>query len=459
MHFAKMVSLNSLSVKVLLAYIGGAVLSVLLIGLGAVVIASSQGDILSKVDVGDTTRELAAELQFDSEGRPIGFDIDDEFDRQWIFESLKQEAGYRVMDSAGTVVLSSTPGDGFWPAGSATRPLQPGSFEFETDGVVMRAATESVAHDGKVWHLQFAVSTRFLHLIYRAFALPFTGIGIVVFSLVLLVVFGISALVTLKYTLKPLREISAAAAAISPRSLDARLQASAVPTEIAPLVESFNQVLERLEQGYRIQREFLSTAAHELKTPLALIRAQIELMDDVDDRRSLLNDTEHMSRQIQQLLLLAEASEAQNYVLAPVDVQTVTREAAQYLQRMANAAGVRLSTPDHPDGLYWVADRGALFTLLKNMLENAIQHAPRDTEVRVEVTDAEMSVRDWGPGVREEQLAQIFSRFWRGAHRRDHGAGLGLAICQEICVAHGWTLTAHRERAGLRLRVSRSGHA
>ena len=263
MHFAKMVSLNSLSVKVLLAYIGGAVLSVLLIGLGAVVIASSQGDILSKVDVGDTTRELAAELQFDSEGRPIGFDIDDEFDRQWIFESLKQEAGYRVMDSAGTVVLSSTPGDGFWPAGSATRPLQPGSFEFETDGVVMRAATESVAHDGKVWHLQFAVSTRFLHLIYRAFALPFTGIGIVVFSLVLLVVFGISALVTLKYTLKPLREISAAAAAISPRSLDARLQASAVPTEIAPLVESFNQVLERLEQGDRILREFLSTAAHD----------------------------------------------------------------------------------------------------------------------------------------------------------------------------------------------------
>lgn len=456
MHFAKMVSLNSLSIKVLLAYVGGAVLSVLLIVLGAVLIATSQGDILSQVDVSDTAREMAAELQFDSGGQPIGFDIDDEFDRQWIFESLKKEAGYRVMDNAGTVVLSSAAGEGFWPAGSATRRLQPGSFEFETDGVVMRAATESVEHDGKTWHLQFAVSTRFLHLIYRAFALPFTGIGIVVFSLVLLVVFGISALVTLKYTLKPLREISAAAAAISPRSLDARLQASAAPSEIAPLVESFNQVLERLERGYRIQREFLSTAAHELKTPLALIRAQIELMDDADDRRSLLNDTEHMSRQIQQLLLLAEASEAQNYVLAPVDVQAVAREAAEYLQRMATAAGVRISTPDHPHGLYWVADRGALFTLFKNMLENAIQHAPQDTEVRVEVSDAELSVRDWGPGVQHEHLTRIFSRFWRGAHRRDHGAGLGLAICQEICVAHGWTLTAHREEAGLRLRVARA---
>jgi two-component system, OmpR family, sensor histidine kinase QseC len=123
------------------------------------------------------------------------------------------------------------------------------------------------------------------------------------------------------------------------------------------------------------------TAAHELKTPLALIRAQIELTVDGDDRRSLLNDVEHMTRQVQPLLLLAEASERQNYTFTAVDVQDVVKEAASYLQRKADAAGVRLVMPDNTAEARWSADRGALFTLLKNLLENAIQHAPRGTDL------------------------------------------------------------------------------
>ena len=77
---------------------------------------------------------------------------------------------------------------------------------------------------------------------------------------------------------------------IAPHSLRARLPTDGVPTEIAPLVDSFNNVLDRLERGYRVQQEFLATAAHELRTPLALIRTQIELTDDGEDRRALLND-------------------------------------------------------------------------------------------------------------------------------------------------------------------------
>jgi signal transduction histidine kinase len=283
--------------------------------------------------------------------------------------------------------------------------------------------------------------------------------GIMAFGLVLFVTFGLFAYLTLRYTLKPLRDVSESAAAISPRSLHARLPTTAIPSEIAPLVDSFNRVIERLEQGFRVQQEFLATAAHELKTPLALIRAQIELMDDGENRSSLLNDIEHMTRQVQQLLLLAEASEVQNYSFAAVDVQAVATDAARYLQRMADAADVRLVTPDDACGVQWFADRGALFTLFKNMLENAIQHAPRGTEVRVEIDAAEVSVRDWGPGVSQEQLSQIFARFWRGAHRRDHGAGLGLAICQEIALAHGWTLSAHPADPGLRLCLSPSAAA
>ena len=100
-------------------------------------------------------------------------------------------------------------------------------------------------------------------------------------------------------------------------------------------------------------------------------------------------------------------------------------------------------------GVTWKADHGACFTLLKNLLENAIQHAPAQTLVSMEIQSNTITVRDRGSGVEPEQLSLLFSRFWRGAHRRDHGAGLGLAICQEIAMAHGWVLSAHNAHPGL----------
>lgn len=455
MRFAKTTWLNSLRAKVLAAYVAGAVLSVVLIAAVTAGIAIVHGDILSGPDVQGLTRDLAAMLEFDDEGMPVGIDPSNGDLGSWLYESLKQETAYRVLDASGHVVLSSAAGEAFWPTDGPVRELKSGRFEFERDGVAMLAATESVERHGRTWYLQCAVSTRFLQFMYGAFALPFTGVGITVFSLVLLVVFSACVYVTLRYALAPLQQISESAAAISPHSLGARLQTDAAPAEIAPLVDSFNHVLDRLERGYRIQQEFLATAAHELKTPLALIRAQIELTPAGDERRALLNDVEHMTRQVQQLLILAEASETQNYTFSVVDVQEVAQEAARYLHRMADGAEVRVVvTPDHAAGARWIADRGALFTLFKNMLENAIQHAPVGTDVRVEVDAGTITVRDWGPGVTEDQLAQIFTRFWRGAHRRDRGAGLGLAICQEIARAHGWTLTAERMEPGLKLCVT-----
>lgn len=452
MRFVTAAWLNSLSVRVLLAYVAGAALSIGLMVLVAVAILALERDTVVGIDVADRAQDLAAMLRFDSNGVPVGFDDSEGDLASWLYDSLKQETAYRVLDASGHVVLSSAAGEAFWPANGAGRPLQPGRFEFAHDGVAMRGATAAVEHNSRTWFLQYAISTRFRDVMYQ-FAVPFTGSGITLFSLVLLFVFGACVYVTLRYALRPLQEISESAASIAPHTLDARLQTHAVPTEIAPLVDSFNRVLDRLERGYRIQQEFLATAAHELKTPLALIRAQIELTDDGADRRALLNDVEHMTRQVQQLLVLAEASERQNYTFAAVDVHAVVNEAASYLQRMADAAGVHVLTPDHAD-VWWLADRGALFTLLKNLLENAIQHAPSGTDVRVEVGPAALSVRDWGPGVSHEQLPKLFSRFWRGAHRRDHGAGLGLAICQEIALAHGWTLSAHLAEPGLRMSVS-----
>jgi signal transduction histidine kinase len=368
-----------------------------------------------------------------------------------------------VLNAAGNVVLLSKAGEAFWPSnGSGTdgsTRLERGGFLFVLNGVTMHGATEPFVHQGRQWYLQHAASARLMHLIQHKFALPLMGAGIGVFSAVLIIAFGLCAYFTLGYALKPLRKISESAAAISPRSLHARLETETIPLEISPLVDSFNRALERIERGYRLQQEFLANAAHELKTPLALIRAQIELSDEGNKhpRDALLSDIEYMTRQVQQLLLLAEASEAHNYKFTRVRVQEVVDEAVSYLQRMAESADVRLTVSAKVGDVMWKADRGALFTLLKNLLENAIQHAPAKTSISVEIQSDTVTLRDFGPGVDVAQLPMLFERFWRAAHRRDHGAGLGLAICHEIALAHDWHLTAERAEPGLRFQLLNEG--
>lgn len=457
MRFAKMIRLNSLGTKLMLAYLAGMVLSIAL--LVAVAVAVLQGTFLARMDLADAAEEMAGRILFDSTGQPVDLQVDDEDhdvgNLAWVFDSLGRETAYRVLDHTGKVALLSPAGAQFWPQGGAVDRLEPGSFDFESEGVVMHGMTERLVRGDTTWYFQMAASNRFMTLLHRV-AIPLVAGGILTFSLVLLAVFGLGAFITLRYTLRPLRMVSESAAAISPRSLHTRLATEAVPVEVGPLVESFNRVLERVEQGYRVQQEFLANAAHELKTPLALIRAQIELQPPSADgsRDALLRDVAYMARQVQQLLLLAEASEAHNYQMGETRADEVAREAAAYLQRRAETAGVQLTVAAPEGGVRWTADRGALFTLLKNLLENAIEHAPAGSTVDVEVAAQGLAVRDQGPGVAADQLPLLFARFWRGPHRRDLGAGLGLAICQEIALAHGWQLTAEPAGPGLRLSLA-----
>jgi signal transduction histidine kinase len=218
-------------------------------------------------------------------------------------------------------------------------------------------------------------------------------------------------------------------------------------------VESFNLVLDRLQRGFRTQQEFLASAAHELKTPLALIRAQVELGRLGQGRHGVLADVDRMARQVQQLLILAEASEPQNYRIQPVAPASALQEALDYMAPVAEQQQVTLRLVVDADALEWRADRGALFTLVKNLLENAIQHSPEGAAVSVHAAASGFTVADQGPGVAEEHLARIFERFWRGKERREDGAGLGLSICQEIATAHAWHLAARRGARGLEVSV------
>ncbi len=450
MHFKRATWLNSLSLKILLAYVTGAVLTISLL----VVFSTVAKDRLPGMGLPERTAQLADKLRFDSEGNPSGFTADHE-QPSWLYDSLSKETAYRVLDGNGEVVLMS-PGATRWPDSGAVSDLLRRRFEFTGDGVAYEAATESVEKNGRVWFVQLAVSSRLIDFLHEVFAVPFIRLGVIVFSLLLLLVFGLCTYVILTYSLRPLRGASRGAARISPQSLSERLDEKGMPAEILPLINSFNQALGRLEKGYRTQQEFLAKAAHELKTPLTLMRAEVELMDGASDAREpLLAQVEHLTRHVQQLLLLAEASEPLGYQFSDVNLHELAEDTVFYLRKIAADAGVSLRVRAPREKVQWRADRGALFTLLKNLIENAVQHAPAGTSINIDISADSLCVRDRGPGVTPEHLPLLFSRFWRGAHRRDHGAGLGLSICQEICATHGWTLRAENTNPGLALEVAR----
>jgi two-component system sensor histidine kinase QseC len=451
MHFVRLRWLNSFSRQIMAACTGGVLfgLGLLIAGLFAIVLF--QGHILAEAGVSEYAESVGEDLQFDAAGRPVAVGHSQ---MEWLYNSLGKEVAFRVLDEAGTVVLSSDDGAPALKGRGEPLILEDHTFSLERDGVPMHGATVPIRHEGRTWYVQFASSKRLSEMLHTHIGHPLFSRSVALFCFIALLVYVVVMRFTLRVILKPLNDASAFAAKISPRNLGARLHIAGVPNELRPLVENFNSALDRLEHNYRLQQEFLASAAHELKTPLALIRAQIEVGVDETSRKDLLQDVELMGRQVQQLLHLAEASEPQNYAFATVDAGSLISEVVSYLGRLAHQHGVSVQVSVEAGAMPLRADRGALFTLLKNLLENAIQHCRRGGVVQVRADSTGISVQDDGPGVSAEELPKLFTRFWRGANRRDVGAGLGLPICRQIATVHGWALQAKRGNPGMTFELS-----
>jgi len=400
--------------------------------------------------LGEQAAWIESHLAFDAAGSPVA--LREPPDTAWVYTAATRDWKYRVVDARGVAVLSSDPGAP--PFASTPSGFDPARerFDIVADGLPLHVATRALAHDGHPYYIQTAISDRAASLFRGAVVGPILKNALLIAALSL-VLFAMGVHATLGHLLLPLRRASDAAARIAPRNLETRLSEAVMPREMRPLIRAFNEALDRLQQGYRVQQEFLAAAAHELKTPLALIRGQVELSES-DDRELLLGDIDRMARQVHQLLHLAEVSEAHNFKMDVIDLAAPATEAATFLQRLAQRADVHLDLRV-ADGLApRRADHGAVFVLLKNLIENAIQHSPRGAVVTVDLREQGVSVRDEGDGIPPEHLGELFKRFWRGHERRDSGAGLGLAICQEIAVAHGWSLVARSGTVGAEFLVS-----
>jgi signal transduction histidine kinase len=253
-------------------------------------------------------------------------------------------------------------------------------------------------------------------------------------------VFACGALVVwfaVRRGLAPLRAAADHARAIDMDSLEQRLPETNMPSEIAPFVRAVNEALERLGEGVARQRRFVANAAHQLCTPIAILRARIDDPRDDDLRRDMRRDLRRLQAIVEQLLVSARLNERGGDTRERFDLAAAVRlKVADYAPLMReNRRRVEFEGPSSP--IMLCGDRRALESVVANLVDNALHAEPENGAIVVRLTnDAELFVVDHGEGVVESDRELIFEPFWRKNEARP-GTGLGLAIAKEIVELHG----------------------
>jgi signal transduction histidine kinase len=252
-------------------------------------------------------------------------------------------------------------------------------------------------------------------------------------------------------TLRPVEDIRAQVDQISGTRLDRRVPEPGTHDEIARLAHTMNGMLSRLDESAERQRRFVADASHELRSPLARIRSELDVdmarpasADLGATHRSVLAETVTLQRLVDDLLLLArgDGGALDSARRAPVDLDDlVTRQA----RRLRAGSALRVDTREVAAAQV-LGDDSQLQRAIANLLDNAVRHARSSIAMTlIETLDGQavLAVVDDGPGIPAEECDVVFQRFTRldGARHAAHGgAGLGLAIAREIAERHGGTL-------------------
>jgi two-component system OmpR family sensor kinase len=250
---------------------------------------------------------------------------------------------------------------------------------------------------------------------------------------------------------RPLRRMASVATQIDAGDLSHRIEYEG-KDEVGVLADAFNHMLDRLESGFRRQRQFVSDASHELRSPLTVLRGRIELLARDDDPKALageadelLREISRMDRLVSDMLTLAQAERGQLLQRRPLSVEDFVEDLCRDLPLL----GDRTYRVDSDLAGTLDADPDRLAQVVRNLVSNAVRHTSPDGHIGVSVSasngSAVFAVSDDGDGIPPERLERIFDRFYRtdaGRGREEGGSGLGLAIARAIVEAHGGTIAA-----------------
>jgi signal transduction histidine kinase len=221
-----------------------------------------------------------------------------------------------------------------------------------------------------------------------------------------------------------------------------------LPQEIRPLASAVNAALDRLEEALKAQREFTADAAHELRTPLAVLRTHIDTKLDPETARELRADVNAAVRILDQLLELAEMEGGSAGQWKKAELNEMTADIVARNAPLAIGEGKSLEFVAAPQSPILNCNWEMVSRAVTNLIDNAVRHTPAGGQVTVQVVAPNaIQVLDRGPGVKPDHRKLIFRRFWRKDRQGAGHAGLGLAIVAKIAQLHGGSIEV-TERPG-----------
>jgi heavy metal sensor kinase len=263
--------------------------------------------------------------------------------------------------------------------------------------------------------------------------------------------------------LQPLKEAAAAAEQIDAKALSQRLPEPRVQDEVGRLVQVLNRSFDRLERSFAQATRFSIDASHELKTPLTIMRGEIELAlkTEVNNPRiqglldGLLVETQRLNDIVEKLLLLSRADAGTLTLTKQIlDFTAICHELVEDAQILAGPKRITAEFEISPDVKVW-ADESYLRRVLLNLLDNAIKYNVESGSLFISLTKpgalALFRIANSGPGITKEDEIRVFERFYRSDPSRSSeisGSGLGLSICREIVAAHGGQMWLDQSRSG-----------
>lgn len=281
----------------------------------------------------------------------------------------------------------------------------------------------------------------------------FWGARVMYVPLIVLPVFGVFLClpVLVGRALSGLKKTTATAASIDTTSLGVRLSKEGVVEELHPLVTAINAALSRIDDDFNKRQRFFANAAHELRTPIAILQTRLEGLEPGTQRERLLRDVARLAAMAEQLLDMQRLSTVQNW--EDIDLVVLCETVAADCGPLAISEGYDLEFTAEVASFVFKGDQSSLERAITNLIRNAIEHGGGVGTIRVEVLrDGTIEVADEGPGISKDEFGKVFEPFYR-TKPKSTGAGLGLSIVKEIVRAHSGRISIVEQERGACFRL------
>lgn len=328
--------------------------------------------------------------------------------------------------------------------------------EIDVDGIRWRTRSRqssktgtrvTIAQPANAWRQALIVTQRGFYLLPLVVCLPFLMLP---------------AWLAIRIGLKPWSRVAREVAESDPQDLTL-LSSRPKHLELRSIVDNINMLLARVKESTQRERSFIAEAAHELRTPLAALRINVEALQrqQNDERQSgllsgVLNSTDRTTRLVCQLLQMMRSDANNQLALERLPFHVLLQDRLAVLSALAKARSIELELQSQ-DRVWVMGQREGLESLIDNLVENAIKYSPEKGIVTVSLTlvggQAVLHVADRGAGIPEALRERVFDRFFRASDQSEAGSGLGLAIVQSVAQQHGGKVVLHDAPGGAGLLV------